>query len=549
MIRIFTKTILTLCLIAICATFNVSAENKILRSSVNPVELFLNGSSVQGGWTVNPSTNPDELKTSAHKVTFTSDTDTLNFELEEWQSKDFKILLASTGDTANIRVTRTATNPFENPDPNFVKISPSGLLSREQAEFDIHALIYGLSEIHPDIFSICRQADLLNAVNQAVETLPDSINIMELYRKVAPIVAMIGDGHTNLQFPYNNVFTADLKRMPLFVDVLTNRQLVCISSLDSVIPRGAKVLEINGHTASDIIDSMEPFVSGERPHFKLARINSDFTALYQMLYPADSYTISFSVHDEATPQTITFPAINFNEIKKRCPSTKTSSKSDTYAFEIDNENNFAVMDFRSFSDVERMELFADSMFTVLHKSNIGNLIIDIRNNGGGNSAVGDVLLRYISPCPFLQMDKILVRITSLSQKLIGVTNVTPGLTYKELTPDDYIKPLSIEEGHYQGNVYLLTSNKSFSSAGSFAWTFKECRMGVVIGEETGGMNVCYGDILGYHLPISKMICTVSFKRFWQFHANENDIHGTIPDISVPADEAMETALKIINVRK
>ena len=55
------------------------------------------------------------------------------------------------------------------------------------------------------------------------------------------------------------------------------------------------------------------------------------------------------------------------------------------------------MDFREFSDVERMESFADSMFTALRKNKIGNLIIDLRKNGGGNSSVGDRLLRYITP--------------------------------------------------------------------------------------------------------------------------------------------------------
>lgn len=117
--------------------------------------------------------------------------------------------------------------------------------------------------------------------------------------------------------------------------------------------------------------------------------------------------------------------------------------------------------------------------------------------------------------------------------------------FYEIPSEEFIKPLTKEEGHYDGNVILLTSNHTFSSAGSFAWAFKECGIGPVIGEETGGMNVCYGDILGYRLPISKMLCSISFKRFWQMNADENDIHGTIPDIEVPASEALDTALKQI----
>ena len=38
-----------------------------------------------------------------------------------------------------------------------------------------------------------------------------------------------------------------------------------------------------------------------------------------------------------------------------------------------------------------MKMFADSMFVTLREKGIKNLIIDLRNNGGGNSMVGDVL--------------------------------------------------------------------------------------------------------------------------------------------------------------
>ncbi|WP_305257215.1 S41 family peptidase [uncultured Duncaniella sp.] len=207
------------------------------------------------------------------------------------------------------------------------------------------------------------------------------------------------------------------------------------------------------------------------------------------------------------------------------------------------------MDFREFSDVERMESFADSMFTALRKNKIGNLIIDLRKNGGGNSSVGDRLLRYITPEPYMQMDKALVKITPLTKKLMKAPDIVPTFMFWEATPDQYIVPRTADEGHYDGNVYLLTSNKTFSSAGSFAWAFKECGMGTVIGEETGGMNVCFGDVLTYRMPVSRLQCSVSFKRFWQFRADENNIHGTIPDIAVPAAKAMDTALKLAKKSK
>ncbi len=533
----------------ILLSFLAVGQTRTFLTGVNPVDLIIDGKPIEGGWRVSPQLNPDILETTASKIVFASDKDTLIIDnLKEWESSDF-VILTEEGDSAHVRVTRKSINPFENPNPELLKIAKSGKLSKEQAVFDIDALIYGLSQVHPDIFSVCRQEDLLSAVNQAKASLPDSITPMQLYRLAAPIVAMIGDGHTNLIFPYKSVFTKELKRFPVYVDILTDHSIVCTTSLDSIIGSGDRILSVNNVSADSIINAMMPFVSGERPHFKISRIDAMFQSLFQMLYAADNYEVKYQPKGSKIVLSHTFPATTFDEIKKRCPSTKAGKKTKKYSYTIDSVNNVAVMDFREFHDIKRMEQFADSMFNDLSSKNISNLIIDIRNNGGGNSRVGDVLLRYISPEPFIQMDKVLVRITPLTSKLMGESGIEPTFAFYDIDSTQYIKPRSLEEGHYTGNVYLLTSNKTFSSAGSFAWAFKECDMGKVIGEETGGMNVCYGDILKYTLPISKLASSVSFKRFWQLRANENDIHGTLPDIAVPAAQALDTAMKQVKKNK
>lgn len=538
-----------LCIVAIAAMAQTADTlKKTLKTNVSPVAVILDGKALDGGWNVLYGNDIDPLDTRAKEVVFASDIDTIRITLDTWQSIDFTIESA-TGEKAPVRVTRISENIYENPDPRMLKRAPGGMLSRAQAEFDINALVYGLSEVHPNIFSVCRQEDFFRAVNKAIESLPDSISTMELYRKAAPIVAMIGDGHTNLVFPYKDVFTPELKRMPFWVDVLSDKSIVCRSSLDSIIPRGAKILSINGVDAVDMINSMLPYVAGEKEPFKLSRIDGSFSALRHMLYPADSFDIVYLPAGEKKPKTVTYPATPVDEVKRRSPTLPNTGTGKPYSFTIDKARNVAVMDFREFSGVSAMKTFADSMFRELRNQNIGNLIIDLRWNGGGNSAVGDVLLRYISPEPFVQMDKALVRISPLTRKLMGAEDIAPMFSFFEMTEDHYEQPLTEQEGHYNGNVYLLTSNKTFSSAGSFAWVFKECGIGKVIGEETGGMNVCYGDVLGYRLPVSKLYCSISFKRFWQFRADESDIHGTIPDVAVPASEAMDKALKMIKKKK
>ena len=208
------------------------------------------------------------------------------------------------------------------------------------------------------------------------------------------------------------------------------------------------------------------------------------------------------------------------------------------------------MDFRSFENPEAMAAFADSMFTAISHEGIRNLIIDIRQNGGGNSAVGDVLLRYISSKPFIQMAAAMTRITPTTQRLMGNRTMPTGIYFFESGDSaGFIKPLTAEEGRFKGRVYLLTSHKTFSSASSFSWAFKEFGMGTVVGEETGGMSVAFGDILPYRLPVSKLPCTISYKRFWLPGGDENDIHGTLPDYEVKQQDALDKALQLISEKR
>ena len=66
---------------------------------------------------------------------------------------------------------------------------------------------------------------------------------------------------------------------------------------------------------------------------------------------------------------------------------------------------------------------------------------------------------------------------------------------------------------YKVNVFLLISHTTFSSAASFSWAFKYFKMGTVVGEETGGMAVCFGDEINPKLPNSGLLYCVSYKKF------------------------------------
>lgn len=525
-------------------TQTVEAHRTIIKADGPSLDLAFNGKKSPNNWEIDATVNPDELTTTAGAVTFMSGIDTLTVKLDEWTHKDIVVLTAE-GDSVHVRINRNAANPYENPNPKLLQRAPSGLLSPEQAKFDLDALIYTISEVHPNIYSVIGQAELHYAIKHASSSITDSISVEGLYKIAAPIVAMIGDGHTNLWYPANDVFKADTKRLPVWMHAESDRSITIDRSLDSIMPQGTKVLKINGKTATQILDNFLTYVSGETEHFRLSRLE-DLRPYLHMAMPADVYEIEYLAPGESEVRTATIPALVPSEYVSRVPAAKVqTAPAEPYTFSIDAAEKVGIMDFRSFSDHDKMEAFADSMFTALSEQGIRDLIIDVRQNGGGESAVGDILLQYFSPKPFIQMEKALIKITPTTRRLMYYGDAKPGLYYYVTDEEKFNKPLTPEEGFYDGKVWILTSNKTFSSAASFVWAAQVFDAATLVGEEAGGMNIAFGDVLGYALPISGIVCGISYKRFWQPNADENDIHGARPEYRVPQEQAMDKALQLI----
>ncbi len=403
----------------------VNKQLPVLKTNGKELHIITDGQQQPAAWLIDLSAHPDIFKTSAQKVTFRSSIDSITFDIQKMGIYDF-VVVTNNGDSALTRIQWESTNPLEEPSQEILKRSMNGQLSKAQAQFDIDALFYTLSEVHPNLFSVCKQDELFPAIDEVKKHLPDSVSSVKLFQMVAPLVTKIGDGHTMLRFPYNDLFTSTYRRLPLFVKTMPDYTLRVINCIDNAIPQDAEVISINQWSSKKIIESMMDYASGERDFFRIERINYDFPVLFEMLYATDRYEVTYRLNgSKKTLKTTLLPA-TLDELKSRVPKKEQETPSSDYSFKILEKENTAIMDFRDFNDPNRMKVFADSMFTSLREKGIKNIVIDLRNNGGGDSQVGDVLFRYISRQPFKQMGKSLVRVTPTTQRLMSNNQLSSG---------------------------------------------------------------------------------------------------------------------------
>ena len=147
------------------------------------------------------------------------------------------------------------------------------------------------------------------------------------------------------------------------------------------------------------------------------------------------------------------------------------------------------------------------------------LIIDLRKNGGGSADMVALLVSYL-----LGPERLLVNtFFGPDGELESETWTTPDLPAKRFTGRD---------------VYVLTSSYTFSAAEEFAYDLKNLKRATLVGETTGGganpVNIMrINDRFDVSIPVGRAVNPIT-KTNWEGV-------GVEPDVSVPAQTALETA--------
>ena len=182
------------------------------------------------------------------------------------------------------------------------------------------------------------------------------------------------------------------------------------------------------------------------------------------------------------------------------------------------QGNIGYIDLRGFSDPEAgVETVAAAMNFI---GNTDALIFDLRQNGGGSPEMVALI------CSYLFGEKP-VHLNSLYWRKGDKT-------------DEFWTKASVAGKRYgeTKDVYVLTSNRTFSGAEEFSYNLKNLKRATIIGETTGGGAHPGGmyrinDHFGAFVPIGRAISPIT-KTNWEGT-------GVEPDVKVPKELALKTA--------
>jgi hypothetical protein len=179
--------------------------------------------------------------------------------------------------------------------------------------------------------------------------------------------------------------------------------------------------------------------------------------------------------------------------------------------------NIGYLEFLNFMDEE---LGADTVAAAMNFVNgTDALIIDMRNNGGGNPAMVALVCSYLFGPEPVHLNDLYWREGNRTDEF---------WTKKDIAGKRYLNK----------DVYVLTSKRTFSGAEEFTYNLKNLKRATIIGETTGGGAHPGGGFrinehFGMFVPTGRAISPIT-KTNWEGT-------GVTPDVAVPADQALLTA--------
>jgi hypothetical protein len=185
--------------------------------------------------------------------------------------------------------------------------------------------------------------------------------------------------------------------------------------------------------------------------------------------------------------------------------------------------NVGYLKFDEFADATRCGATAVAALGFL--AHVDALIVDLRDNHGGQPAMLQLILSYFFSEP-TQLNDIYFRPNDDTHQYWTLPYV-PGPRLVE-TP-----------------IYVLTSRRTFSGAEAFANDLKIQKRATIVGETTGGgSHPLIAKAVGNHfvigVPIGRPVNAVTLGD-WEGT-------GVTPDIEVPADDACKVAQKLAETR-
>ena len=452
---------------------------------------------------------------------------------------------------------------------------------------------------HPRLYQYTPKEDLDYKIDSLKRAITQPMGSQAFYEKLAQVLTHIRQGHVSVVPPHKR-FTkkerkALLKKKLEFNDLrfeyLDDKLWVSrtIGKDSSLV--GAEVVSLDDEKATDLINKYNSWYASDGYNTTLFDkfAGKRFKGFYYRDKGyLDSLEVTFKVRDslfikmfkridrkkKAADSSIvkkdSLPRNSLTKAKRKARKLKfkkkrkynkkhgyvaTSKLYNRNFNRIGKDSSVAYLKIRGFTHGKFKEFYEES-FAAIDSLGIENLVIDLRDNGGGRIAEIAYLYSFLtdkphqfitesevnSRIPFLKMLmsntnpfalKAVVGLLSpilITQNLIKVKKREGKLYYKF----KYAKEKDPNLLNFKGHIYVLINGNSFSASSILSTQLHANKRATFVGEETGGAynGTVAGIFKYYELPNSKVKLRIGMMQVETPYKVEPDGYGVPADVKI-----------------
>jgi hypothetical protein len=409
------------------------------------------------------------------------------------------------------------------------------IFSIEEVHEDLDYWEQKLIKKNPLLYYYSSKEEINQGFKDIRKELNHSMSAVEFLNIVSLMLHTIQDGHCSLHpsEEYIELITQNEKLLAIEV-LVANNQLFLQKNLSSNVllpPIGAEILSINGQPVEQIIQStLNKLPNDGNSPFAIASLNENFRYYYHVFQGFnDSYTLSFLVDGRMEDYII--KGMNLKSIRTR----SGYKEADCVAFWIADSAQTAYLAINTFDktaiqkDCElKFKKEIDRIFTELKTFKPQNLVIDVRQNDGGNPTYVKYLLKQLMLSNFTVNEECYV----VKKKH---ATVFEDRVKRKWYPGYALGSSKAKSNAYQGNVFVLISGYTFSAGVDLANTIQKHHRGILLGEESGGNpNIMGGYFLktSWNLPNTGIQASISTLCTKGKLSQDNEGRGLIPDVQM-----------------
>jgi hypothetical protein len=429
---------------------------------------------------------------------------------------------------------------------------------------DFSFLYRTLKEAHFDLYAHRSKAEYDHYYRTLVATIRGpmtSVAVATLFQK---FVAFGRIGHAHIDAPivaFVSYLQGGGTLLPIFVRVDGDRVLLTEpAEASGTLRAGTEITAIDGAQIHEVLNRLSSYVSAERPYMAYAQMEQSFPAL---LWLDRGAVGSVAVTATVAGKSVTVPvsAVTLAQrsaLGEKFPSASLATDFSTREYKpLDHGISYlrpgpffnteqAVGGAEPSYQAASFLSFIDDSFNKILASGATDLLIDLRNNPGGDNSFSDPMVAWFATRSFRFASSFTLKASAATkadyarQRATG-TKPDPDFARQMAaearepngTRYQYDLPLAQPRTgpRFTGRVWILVNRHSYSNAASVAALVQDYGFGKVLGEETADVASNYASVQSFTLPNTKISVTYPKSHF--IRPNGKDaVSGVQPDFPI-----------------